>query len=131
MEFLTERCYTALNAKELKIGSKVIPANNIDSLKCKVRDGDDIVEVREILIESYERRFLCNGGTFPFVYLVSEPVEKKLKWTDLKLGDVIRRKDGLREGLVTLIDKDNETTMHILAGTWLSGLDLEFYEKVE
>ena len=131
MEFLKEHVYTALNADELKVGSHVIAANNIDSLVCKVHDGDDILEVKEILIASYERRFLCKGGTYPFVYLVSEPEEKKLKWTDLKLGDIIRRKDGLREGLVTFIDKDAEKELHICCGSWLSDRELENYDKVE
>src|SRR5574344_1173193 len=36
MEFLTERCYTALNADELKPGSKVICANYLESLKTQV-----------------------------------------------------------------------------------------------
>lgn len=132
MEFMKERVFTALNADELKVGSKVIAANNIDSLKCKVHDGGDILKVTEILDASYERRFrLDYSGTYPFVYLVSEPEEKKLKWTDLRLGDVIRKKDGLRESIVTSIDKDNESLFHIYASSWLSNNDLEYYEKVD
>ena len=56
---------------------------------------------------------------------------KCLKWNDLKVGDVIRRNDGLVESLVTVIDKYEDTGMHILAGTWLSNRDLEDYYKVD
>ena len=230
MEFQKELVFTALNADELKIGSKVIAANNISSLKSKVLDEDDILEVKAILEPYCERRFQLNcKGTYSFVYLVSEPeknwivylfrglsnpedycltacrsdtwesVKKEygaktklfegtedkcdkwytsrrhfanviaawedgktiqyntghgwedccdnipawdvtseyrikpegLKWTDLKVGDVIRRNDGLRESLVTVIDKDEDTGMHILAGTWLTNRDLEDYYKVD
>ena len=76
MEFDRSKVYTALNADELKIGSKVFAANCIDMLKRKVHDEDDIYEVKNIREESYERRFqLDHDGTYPFAYLVSEPEE--------------------------------------------------------
>lgn len=37
MEFDKSRVYTSVNADELKVGSEVICANNLDSLKCKVK----------------------------------------------------------------------------------------------
>lgn len=136
MEFQKERVFTALNADKLKPGSKVIAANNIDSLKCKVYDGDDIREVKEILDESYERRFQIDcKGAYPFAYLISEPEEKKLKWTDLKLGDVIKCKTETR--MVTGIDTGYESDAdgdicHICAGGWWStDKELEEWEKVE
>lgn len=230
MEFDKSRVFTALNAGEVKIGSKVIAANNIDSLKCKVHAREEISEVIKIFDASYERRFQLlkedYKGAYPFVYLVSEPpeiwivylcrrnavepyltscrsdrwesvkkdygaktklfegtddeaeawytarrnftneiaawedgetiqlledgavnwidvvsptwdintqyrIKPSLKWTDLKLGDVIRRKDGLKESMVMMIDKDNETQFHIYAGSWLNANDLEYYEKVD
>ena len=130
MEFQKERIFTALNADELKVGSKVIAANNIDSLKCKVYDGDDIREVKKILEASYERRFQLDcRGAYPFVYLVSKPGEKKLKWTDLKIGDLIRQ--GTVSLLVIGIDTNPSTVRHIYAGSWLLNSDLEGWEKVE
>lgn len=136
MEFDKSRVYTALNADELKPGSKVIAANNIDSLKCKVNDGNEIIKVSEILEECYERRFqLDYMGTYPFVYLVSEPEEKKLKWTDLKFGDIIKCKTETR--MVTGIDTTDEPdedgdVCHICAGGWWStDKELEEWEKVE
>ena len=134
MEFDKSKVYTALNADELKVGSKVICANNIDSLKCKVLDGCDILEIKNILEESYERRFqLTVKGVYPFAYLISEPEEKKLKWTDLKIGDIIRKKyeDGYRYATVIRIDTYS-TEKHIgLGGEWLTDDELEDWEKVE
>lgn len=53
-----------------------------------------------------------------------------LKWTDLKIGDVIRRKDGLKEAMVTLIDK-SDPVLHIGAGVWIHDDELKQWEKVE
>ncbi len=78
MEFDKSKVYTALNADELKIGSKVICANNLDSLRRKVNEDSDITEVREIVDESNERRFRTEfSGLWPLAYLVSEP---ELNW---------------------------------------------------
>ena len=138
MEFLKERVYTALNADELKVGSKIIVANTIGNLSELVEQNmAELSDLTRIDNVYSDKRFIVNEDTdrinaFAFAYLVSEPEEKKLKWTDLKLGDVIRRKDGSREGLVTIIDKDENTTMHIHVGTpWISDKDLEDWEKVE
>ena len=77
MEFQKARVFTALNADELKIGSKVICANNLDSLRRKVYEDCDITEVKEILNENYERRFqeAIFNASWPLAYLVSEPEE--------------------------------------------------------
>lgn len=138
MEFDKSRIYTSLNADELKVGSKVIVANNIDSLKCKVQrtilNECDIMKVKNILDESNERRFqLTCKGTYPLAYLVSEPEEKKLKWTDLKIGDVIREKEeDMLSYLVTGIDTDPSTNKHIFAkNIWVLDSQLEDWEKVE
>lgn len=138
MEFDKSKVYTALNADELKVGSKVIVANNIDSLKCKVQstifNECDIMKVKNILDESNERRFqLVRKGAYPLAYLVSEPEEKKLKWTDLKIGDVIRQKEeGTLSYLVTGIDTDPSIDEHIFArNTWVLDSELEEWEKVE
>ena len=131
MEFLTERCYTALNADELKVGSKCIFSNNLDSLRCKVVEGTDIRPIVQILNDTYERRFQTNvRGQYPFAYLISEA--EGLRWTDLKLGDVIKEKEGTVSFLVTGIDTDPEATNHIFArGRWNLDSELEDWEKVE
>lgn len=134
MEFDKSKVYTAANADEVKIGSKVICADTLDSLKNKVNEEDDITEVREILRESNERRFRTEfSGLWPLVYLISEPEEKKLKWTDLKIGDVIRNKKSTHHFMVIGIDMREESKAHIYNGiTWFDEYDLEYYwEKVE
>ena len=138
MEFDKSKVYTALNADELKIGSKCIFANNLDSLKCKVEEGTDIRPIVQILNDSYERRFKTNvRGEYPFAYLISEPEEKKLKWTDLKLGDVIHEKDGTETRMITGIDTRDEVDddcniSHICAsGWWCTDEILKNWEKVE
>lgn len=134
MEFDKSKVYTSLNADELKIGSKVFAANCISMLKRKVHDENCIDEVKKILEENHERRFqLDYDGTYPFVYLISEPEEKKLKWTDLKIGDVIQKKSSTHSMMVIGIDYREESKSHILIGeAWLDNDDLECYwEKVE
>ena len=136
MEFDKSKVYTALNADELKVGSGCIFANNLDSLKCKVEEGTDIRPIVQILNDSCERRFKTNvRGEYPFAYFISEPEEKKLKWTELKLGDVIKCKTETR--MVTGIDTSYESdedgdVCHICAaGWWCTDKELEEWEKVE
>lgn len=229
MEFDKSRVYTALNADELKIGSKCIFANNIGSLKCKVEEGTDIRPIVQILNDAYERRFKTDvRGEYPFAYLISEPEEKnwivyicrsegvepyitscrsdkwesvkekygaktklfegtddeceewytsrkhlddviaawedgktiqfyenstgnwnitgkpmwstdtlyrikpELKWTDLKVGDVIQNKKHTHSMMVIGIDHREEAKSHIYDGLcWLDDDDLEYWEKVE
>ena len=136
MEFQKERVFTALNADELKTGSKVICAFSIETLKKRVEEGEDITEVHKILPESVEHRIDVYSGdgyfSYSIAYLVSEPEEKKLKWTDLKIGDVIRQKEGMISHLITGIDNDSSTIQHVFAmGTWILDSELEKWEKVE
>ena len=138
MEFDKSKVYTSLNADELKIGSKVFAANCISILKRKVHDENCINEVKKILEENYERRFqLDYDGTYPFVYLISEPEEKKLKWTDLKIGDIVHEKNGTDTRMVVAIDTSNEPDeegdiLHVCLGDWWPSNDeLGDWEKVE
>lgn len=235
MEFQKERVFTALNADELKIGSKVICANTLDSLRRKVNECEQITEVKEILEEDNERRFRTTfSGLWPLVYLVSKPEEKDwiaylcrrkgvkpyltccrsdcweevqkdfgaktklfegtekeandwyearkrfadviaawedgkiiqfnlehswkdccnnrpawdvtseyrikpepLKWTDLKIGDIVHEKNGTQTRMVTVIDTSSEPdaerdVCHIcLGGWWVSDEELEDWKKVE
>lgn len=129
MEFDKSRVYTALNADELKVGSKVIVANNIALLKGFLND-EVVHTLEQIKGENYSLRFVIdNGATYLFAYLIEEPEEKKLKWTDLKIGDVIT-KDGMF-AMVTHIDINDERSLHIYAGfSWISDKAIEEWEKV-
>ena len=133
MEFQKEHVFTAAKADELKIGSKVICANTLESLKYKVNKECDVTEVKEILKGDNERRFRTEfKGLWPLVYLISEPEEKKLKWTDLKIGDIVKEKQSNRQGMVTGIDPDCSDHIYISGcGVWFNADDLEDWEKVE
>ena len=129
MEFDKSKVYTALNADELKIGSKVITADSITVLKDYVCDHRNISELITIRDESSTYRFIARGfAANAFCYLVSEPEEKKLKWTDLKIGDIVTR-DKVTYFLVTGLDKSQGAVL--VNDFWLDNSDLESWEKVD
>ena len=79
MEFLKERVYSALNADELKPGSKVIVANYLESLIAQVEANSYpsyVVELSQIMGTSSMNRFKAGDKTFNLAYLVSLPEEK-------------------------------------------------------
>lgn len=135
MDFDKSKVYTAVNADELKIGSKVVCANTIKDLKRKVTENE-ITEIKDIKDDCYENRFSAWFDDdllgYALAYLVSEPEEKKLKWTDLKIGDVIRSKEANTiTRMVTGIDTA-ENHEHIeIGGYWLKDSDIDKWEKVE
>lgn len=130
MEFDKSKVYTALNADELKVGSKVILADDLGSLKDYVEKDRYTTILTRIKDEEYEYRFVAEEGTcYHLAYLVETPEEKKLVWTDLKLGDIIRNNNEHKTAMVIAIDEDD--CPHIFAGNWLGTLELEDWEKVE
>jgi len=129
MEFDKSKVFTVLNADELKIGSKVICADNLYALKFSVDNELYITTLREILPEDCMLRFRTKEGEdYALAYLVEPPEEKKLKVSDLKLGDIVRHKSGNLEYLVTGID---HSANEVFFDGWLSESDLENWEKVE
>lgn len=134
MEFDKSKVYTAINADELKVGSKVFAAKNLHALRDTFIENCHICTLVGIKSEDYQDRFdvkFDSDGcmiTTTLVYLVSEPA--KLYWTDLKVGDIIT--NGRHINMVTEIDKECEYNMHIYAGTrWLKDDELAEWEKVE
>ena len=137
MEFDKSRVYTALNADELKPGSKVILADNLAKLKAYANAGiaTTLLGVRA---EDENYRFRGYGvedecEDFALAYLVEPPEEKVLKWTDLEPLDVIKHKRDYDIAVVTrLCDKPLGTDIHVMAGgDWLNDEELEMWEKVE
>ena len=136
MEFDKSKVYTALNADELKIGSKVITSATMSGLKDMVEHDSPLYlgVLSKVKDERNSARFVVDDISYELAYLISSPGEKKLRWTDLKIGDVVEGK--YNKGLtfmVTGIDAntvDNETHI-MLGGDWISDEDLEKYEKVE
>ena len=128
MEFDKSKVYSAKEADELKIGSKIIVADTYGDLKQSVLNDEETKILTEILDEYTQYRFKTSDEVFyALAYLVSEPA--KLKWTDLKLGDVITR-DKLKF-MVTGIDSEVDEC-HVFAGdVWLDDEELAEWEKVE
>ena len=61
-----------------------------------------------------------------------KPEEKKFKWADLKIGDIIKNKSNPYYYMVIGIDMREKSKTHIYNGvTWLDEDDLESWEKVE
>lgn len=136
MNFDKSRVYTAVNADELKVGSKVLVADNLETLKKKVDTDEGVQILKKVWGEDYEERFEVEGLSFcyryPLAYLVTE--KEKLKWTDLKLGDMVKHKDNGIEFVVTGIDRKSTSTgcHHVFfANMWVSDSILANYEKVE
>lgn len=82
MEFDKSRVYTALNADELKVGSTVIVANNLRSLRAKVENFDNSYEVHISYIrpEAVIHRFETSSGyVYVLAYLISPPKKPEYK----------------------------------------------------
>lgn len=76
MNFDKSRVYTALNADELKVGSKVIVADDLFRLKEDLSDYRLLKIIERVKSENCEHRFLCDDGfTYRLAYLVEEPKE--------------------------------------------------------
>lgn len=138
MAFEEKFVFTALNAEGLKIGSRVYVADEIGTLRDYVNGEQHIATVTDIKSELHEHRFVVkfdsdiNECAWAFAYFVSPPEEKKLKWTDLEVGDIIQDKKHHFVYLVTGIDS-SDTVRHICANSdWLTDEELAtLWEKVE
>ena len=132
MDFDKSKVYTALNADELKTGSKVIVADTLGELKNCVTREVNIQKLKEIREDFWEYRFATCDENYALAYLLETPEEKKLKWTDLKLGDVVHKKGAFFKGIVTEIDENTESNTHVMiGGTWKDDIELELWEKVD
>lgn len=82
MEFDKSRVYTAVNADELKIGSKCIFADTIQDLRQKVQ-GEDAETYVETLTNLYDddsiERFAAGCYTHIYAYLIEPPKEPRYK----------------------------------------------------
>lgn len=77
MEFDKSKVYTALNADELKVGSKVVVGDNLLELKECVLKCRLPKIIKKVESEDNEHRFLCDDSFhYALVYLISEPEEK-------------------------------------------------------
>ncbi|EMB27507.1 hypothetical protein HMPREF9727_02223 [Treponema denticola MYR-T] len=85
MEFDKNRVYTAVNADELKIGSRCIFADTVKALRKEVETGDpvDVVLIFTRLYESDEDcgdiQFSDGFYAYKYAYLIELPAETKYK----------------------------------------------------
>lgn len=73
MKFDESRAYSALNADELEIGSKVIVANTKDELIRYVEDDCDTSIITNIMPECWSDRFESDNRFYNLAYLISPP----------------------------------------------------------
>ena len=79
MTFDKNKVYTALNADEVKIGSKGYFADSLEDLRAFVSEDDDPCTLFEVLGEEYGRRFDEGGNPWNLFYLVGAPAEDKYR----------------------------------------------------
>ena len=131
MEFDITRVYTAKDADELEIGSIVIAGTNIGFFKEILQKdyvSDYFTPLKKINPDTWGNRF-HTVHDFPYVYFIEPP--KKLKWTDLKIGDVIIKKGDTYKIMVVGIDYADAVQRIYNGIVWLSDEELEDWEKVE
>lgn len=132
MEFDKTRVYTALNADEVKIGSKGYFADSINDLKKKVNDGNVLLTLTKIYGEESATRFSISPiSSYILFYLVEEPKEKIYRpyddITEMPNGamlDTVVSRDGTR----LLITAAEDKRVYLGPQGWVSLLDLyQFY----
>ena len=127
MEFDVSKVYSAVTAEQLKVGDKVIVADNLEQLRNKVQSGAEPHKLVAVLEDNCEYRFSIGQEPYALAYLVKPRC--KLHWTDLKPGDSICKEDVTY--MVTVVDSYEDAYRHIYAGDiWLSNDELEEWEKV-
>lgn len=127
MEFDKSKVYTAANADDLKVGSKIIVTQSFGELKEAVKVNKEPVVLKAVLSPHCIARFEASDNVcYHLAYLVEEP--DVLKWTDLKVGDIVK-KDHCR-CMVTLIDADHDIHVHINSCP-MSDDGLKQWRKVE
>ena len=125
-------CIAADSVRELR-NVLIIDNESIKKRLVQIKETDDNCSY-PFKTTSNESDELC-----PWKFVYVDPAfqdmmhdNKELKWTELKIGDVITyipNRD--RYMLVTRIDKSADTSEHIFAGSWLSNDDLIDWEKVD
>ena len=97
MEFDISKVYTALNADEVKPGSRVIVADDLAALREKVEINTeqypfDEINLDKVNPDSNPYRFNVSSISFMLCYLVSEP--KKRKMTNRELAKWLAQGNG-------------------------------------
>lgn len=147
MIFDKSKIYSAINADEVKIGSKGYFADKLEHLKEIVRDNDDPRTLTDVKGEDYEHRFEEESEDYwNLFYLVEEPQGEKYRpyksnaelledFRDRMLGFVsennipafwIKEKNSGDKYLITGFIKDDTNTYCVLIGTCFVSLEVLF-----
>ena len=111
MEFDKSRVYTAVNADELKVGSKVYVSDNIYYLRECVEDNFESCILARVMSEKEPKRFCIDKSNekWQLAYLIEPPAEPKYKpFENLKQLIVATEKHG---ETVKSIAGQNESTI--------------------
>ena len=137
MEFDKSRVYTAVNAEELKIGSKCIFADTIYALRKKV--GSDSAQLsvhvlRAVRDGSKKERFEEDDSTtYLLAYLIEPPVKPKYKPFEsvekamnaiTKHGGWVKDVEAHRALLVHAYEKNDSGNNLMVGFSWISLQDL-------
>ena len=127
MEFDKSRVYTAVNADELKIGSKCIFADTVKGLRRKVEEDADCVETFYRLYNNgVDDLFVGNNFTYCYAYLIEPPDEPKYKpFKDIdkameaikKHGGWVKEKISGDLKLISCIGKISDSMLSICVGS--------------
>lgn len=98
MEFDISKVYTALNADEVKPGSRVIVADDLAALREKVEKNTeqypfDEINLDKVNPDSNPYRFNVSSISFMLCYLVSEPKEPR-RMTNRELAKWLAQGNG-------------------------------------
>ena len=133
MEFDKSRVYTAVNADELKIGSKVICADTVKALRKKVQ-ADDYAQYVQPFIRLYDNgydvQFLADCYTYNYAYLIEPPskpkyrpfesVDKAMEAIKAHGRYVIKTNNMMSAFRVTEDDEDQEESRIFIDSHWYS-----------
>lgn len=126
MEFDKNRIYTAVNADELKIGSKCIFADTVRCLRRKVEEDIDCVETfYRLHNKGGDDLFVGNDCAYCYAYLIELPAEPKYKpFEDVYKAMEVIIKHG---GWVKRLEFEY---YYLIKGCCFNGRDLDIYIDV-
>lgn len=128
------------NAELKAYADETLGISDIHKYSHKLFDAFEKLEFRTTFNKAIQAFYLERGlyvvrsdsmGKYQYTLVEASSEEKKLKWTDLKVGDILRS-PSMIEYLVIGIDRNKSNDTHIrVDGVWLTDGQLRYWEKVE
>lgn len=133
MDFNPYMWFSAIDAEEVVVGSKVLAGDSVDEIKLKA-ETPDVTFTNIIAIKGVEEssRFACRDGkSYDLVYVL-EMANAEGAWTDGNfpeelVGDFVKYRDGTVSKLVVTGWRVGFSTSVCVANTWMSYQD--FYDN--